>query len=148
MIKLNIKYKIISLTEENINLLEKIRFNAYGIDEEKMSHKKSFYINDLKSGKYLVIGAFLEEILVAACYTKNTYHSLYIDQLFVLKKYQKTPLHIGSNLLKYILDNHKIIEEYFQEKFHYSYLDDYRGTKDFYQNLGYIEKENLMKRHL
>ena len=113
-----------------------------------MSHTESFYINDLKSGKYLVIGAFLEGMLVAACYTKNTYHSLYIDQLFVLKKYQKTPLHIGSNLLKYILDNHKIIENYFQEKFYYSYLDDYRGAKDFYQNLGYIEKENLMKRHL
>lgn len=148
MIKLDIKYKIISLTEENIDLLEKIRFNAYDINEEKMPHTESFYINDLKSGKYLVIGAFLKGMLVAACYTKNTYHALYIDQLFVLKKYQKTPLHIGSNLLKYILDNHKIIEDYFQEKFYYSYLDDYRGTKDFYQNLGYIEKENLMKRHL
>ena len=148
MIKLNTEYKIISLTEENIDLLEQIRFNAYEINKKKMPHTNSFYTNDLKSGNYLVIGAFIEGILVAACYTKNTYHSLYIDQLFVLKKYQNTPLHIGSNLLKYILENHQIIENYFQDKFHYSYLDNYRGTKEFYQNLGYKEKNNLMKRHL
>ena len=148
MIKLNTEYKIISLTEENIDLLEQIRFNAYEINKKKMPHTNSFYTNDLKSGNYLVIGAFIEGILVAACYTKNTYHSLYIDQLFVLKKYQNTPLHIGSNLLKYILENHQIIENYFQDKFHYSYLDNYRVTKEFYQNLGYNEKNNLMKRHL
>ena len=148
MIKLKTEYKIISLTEENIDLLEQIRFNAYEINKKKMPHTNSFYTNDLKSGNYLVIGAFIEGILVAACYTKNTYHSLYIDQLFVLKKYQNTPLHIGSNLLKYILENHQIIENYFQDKFHYSYLDNYRGTKEFYQNLGYNEKNNLMKRHL
>ena len=117
MIKLNTEYKIISLTEENIDLLEQIRFNAYEINKKKMPHTNSFYTNDLKSGNYLVIGAFIEGILIAACYTKNTYHSLYIDQLFVLKKYQNTPLHIGSNLLKYILENHQIIENYFQDKF-------------------------------
>lgn len=144
----NIEYKIIPLTKENKELLETLRFNAYQYNQKNLSLQDSFYLKDLNENKYLCIGCFLNNQLLAACYIKNTYHSLYIEQLFVLEKYQKTSLHIGSNLLKYILNNKEIVEKHFNETFYYSYLDNAKNTKEFYQKLGYQEKDFLMRKKL
>lgn len=144
----NIHYKLIPLTNENIELLENIRYNAFGIDKNKLEIESSFYAKKLKEKKYIVFGVSLNNQLVGACYISNYHNSLYIEQLFILKKYQKTKLHLGTNLLKFILSNKKIVENYFNTKFYFSYLENYKDTSDFYKTLGYEEKEFFMRKRL
>lgn len=143
-----LEYKIISPTLDNIFELESLRLNAYGVNGNNVSADKTFYSKELVDGKYLVFGAFIAQKLVGACYVKDTYNSLYIDQLFVQKKYQRSSKHIGSGLLRYVLENKEMVEEYFKVKMDYSYLDDWENTYNFYQGLGYRKSENLMKRRL
>lgn len=144
----NIKYEIITLTDDNITLLENIRYNAYNIEQNKLQKEESFQIKELKNGKYIVFGCFIDNTLVGACYISNAYKSLYIEQLFILKKYQKSKLHLGTNLLKFVLKNQNIIEKYFNTKFYFSYLDNYKNTTEFYKSLGYNETEFLMRKKL
>lgn len=145
---MDIKYKLISTNEDNITLLENIRYNAYGMNPNEFPPEQTFYTKELKKNKYLVFGCYLDNQLVGACYISNLYNSLYIEQLFILKEYQNSPYHLGSNLLKFVLTNKKIVEDYFNSKFNFSYLDNYKGTSNFYKNLGYTEKESTMKRRI
>lgn len=144
----DIKYEIITLNEETITLLEKIRYNAYGMNPNDFSPENTLYTRELKNDKYLVFGCYLNNQLIGACYTSKAHNSLYIEQLFILKKYQKSNLHLGSNLLKFALTNKKVAEDYFNSKFHFSYLDDYANTSDFYKSLGYVEKETHMRKRI
>lgn len=143
---MNIEYKNITLSYDNIKLLETIRYNAYGFKD--INIEMGFYMNKLNDKDYLVIGVLLDNKLVGACYIKNTYNSLYIDQLFILKEYQKSSLHLGSNLLKYILINKEIIEKYFKTKIFYSYLDNNKNTVGFYEKFGYRKVGSLMKKRI
>lgn len=151
---MNIEYKIIfsnkttPLLESTIYSLEKLRLEANNIDISTFPIQETYYFSNLKTNTYLIFTTYLENELVAACYIKNTYNSLYIDQLFVKKEYQNSPYHFGSNLLKYILNHKQLIEKYLNTSFTYSYLEPNNKTKNFYQSLGYQEKENLMRKHL
>lgn len=151
---MNIEYKIIfsnktnPLSESIIYSLEKLRLEANNIDISTFPIQETYYFSNLKTNTYLIFTTYLENELVAACYIKNTYNSLYIDQLFVKKEYQNSPYHFGSNLLKYILNHKQLIEKYLNTSFTYSYLEPNNKTKNFYQSLGYQEKENLMRKHL
>lgn len=145
---LNIKYKIIPLTEKNIIKLEEIRFNAYEINTNDFSPQDSFHTNQLKNNKYLVFGVYLNEKLVGACYISNSYNSLYIEQLFILKEYQNTKYHLGTNLLKYVLDNKKVIEDYYSTKLYFSRLENHNESSNLYKNLGYSEDEFRMKKRI
>lgn len=143
-----IKYEIIEPTKDVITTLEAIRFNAYELDPTKLSPEKTFYATELKNKKYLVFGCFYNNQLVGACYVSKQYNSLYIEQIFILKKYQKSKMHLGTNLLKYVLNNQKIIEAYFNTKFNFSYLDNYKDTTNFYEALGYKISNSQMKKRL
>lgn len=151
---MNIEYKIIfsnktnPLSESIIYSLEKLRLEANNIDISTFPIQETYYFSNLKTNTYLIFTTYLENELVAACYIKNTYNSLYIDQLFVKKEYQNSPYHFGSNLLKYILNHKQLIEKHLNTSFTYSYLEPNNKTKNFYQSLGYQEKENLMRKHL
>lgn len=144
----NIRYEIIPLSEENITLLEQIRYDAYGIDPKNFPLEPTFYATELKKGKYFVIGCMNNNQLLGACYTSKAHNSLYIEQLFIKKKYQKSKLHLGTNLLKFVLNNKKKIETYFETNFYCSCLDCYKNTSHFYQALGYKEKYPFMKKRL
>lgn len=144
----NIKYEIIPLTEENITLLERIRYDAYKMNTYALPPENTFYTRELKASKYLVFGCYLNNQLIGACYTSKAHNSLYIEQLFILKKYQKSNFHFGSNLLKFVLANKKVAEEYFNSNFYFSYLDNYKNTSNFYKSLGYTETESYMKKRL
>lgn len=144
----HIEYKIVPLSDETIKLLETIRFNAYNIDPTNLDPTKTFYSNNLKNNKYLVFGCYLENQLIGACYISNSYNTLYIEQLFIHKNYQKSELHLGTNLLLHVLQNKQIIESYFQTTFQFSYLEDYQNTKNLYQSLGYQEKGSFMSKRL
>lgn len=143
-----IKYEIIPLTEENITLLETIRYDAYNININDFPINNTLHTKELKNNKYLVFGCYLNNQLTGACYVSKNHNSLYIEQLFILKKYQNSNLHLGTNLLLHILNNKEIIEKHFNQKFKYSYLDNSKDTYNFYQSLGYIEKENFMRKKL
>ena len=142
----NIKYEVVHLTEENINLLERIRYDAYNMNPNDFPVENTYHTRELKNGKYLVFGCYLNNQLVGACYTSKTYNSLYIEQLFILKKYQKSDLHLGSNLLKFVLNNKNLVENYFNTQFFFSYLDNYQNTTDFYKSLGYRETNDSQMR--
>lgn len=144
----NIEYKIIPITDESIIHLESIRYNAYNINETKVKYSQSFYAKELKNKKYLVFGCFLNNKLVGACYVSNAHNSLYIEQLFISKKYQNSNLHLGTNLLKFVLKNKNTIEDYFKTKFYISYLDSYKKTTEFYKKIGYKEKDFYMRKFL
>lgn len=144
----HIEYQTIPITEENINLLEQLRYNAYGIDSTNFKVEETYHAKQLREGKYLVFGCFLETQLAGACYISNSYNSLYIEQLFIKKEYQRSNLHLGSNLLKYILKNKQIIENYFQTNFYYSYLDTSKNNEQLFLQLGYQEKNFLMYKNL
>lgn len=117
----NIKFEIINLNEKNIKLLENIRYNAYQLNPLDFPPKNTFHTRELKNGKYLVFGCYLNNQLIGACYTSKSHNSLYIEQLFILKEFQKNKEHYGSNLLKFVLQNKEIIEKYFNSKFNFSY---------------------------
>lgn len=144
----NIKYELVTPTDENINLLEEIRYDAYGMNIKESSPKKSLHTEEMKKGKYLIFGCYLDNKIVGACYISKLHNTLYIEQLFILKKYQKNNLHLGSNLLKFVLTNKQIIEKHFNTTFNYSYLDNYNHTTNFYKNLGYEEENYHMKKRL
>ncbi len=142
----NIKYQIIPITEENIILLETIRFDAYGMNKDALPPENSFHANELRKGKYLVFACSNDNELIGACYTSKLHNSLYIEQLFIKKEYQGKQF--GKNLLQYVLNNKNIAEKYFDTHFDFSYLDNYKGTTNFYQSLGYTEKDSYMKKRL
>ncbi len=140
----NITYEIIDPKEENIILLENLRFDAYGISIERID-LNSFYATSLKTGKDIAFGCFINGELLAACYVTNTYDSLFIDQLFVKKSYQESGLQLGRKLLAYINLNKKIIEEYFGLNFTISRLE-YNSikSKSLYEKLGYRETNSSL----
>ena len=142
-----VSFSLLKLDENLINLLEKIRFDAYSINN--FSASQSFYSHCLNNGNYIVYGAFYRGTFVGACYVTKSYNSLFIERLFILKKFQNTELHLGSRLLKYVLSNQKYIEEYFNMHFKYSFLDNATKDNSLYEKLGYRKTENLlMKKRL
>ena len=81
-----ISFSLLTLDEDLINLLEKIRLDAYSINNFFAS--RSFYSHCLNNENYIVYGAFYKKILVGACYVTKSYNSLFIEQLFILKKFR------------------------------------------------------------
>ena len=144
----NIQYSKLLLTEEMIIQLESIRYNAYNMNTEQYPIEKTYHTMNLKKENYLVFGCFLNNQLVGACYTSKSNNSLYIEQLFILKKYQRTSLYLGKNLLLYVLKNKEMIEEYFHTTFDYSYLDAYGNTSNLYTSIGYKKVNHLFRKKL
>lgn len=149
MVKFNkdvmeINYKVLNLDEQIIETLEKLRLEALRISG--ISFNDTYHYKQLKEQKYLVFGAFYNDKLVGACYVSPSYNSLYIEQLFVSYELQRTELHIGTNLLKYVSTNKDIIQDYFNQKFKYSLLEDGRNTASLYSKMGYEKTENMLMR--
>ena len=68
------------------------------------------------------MGAFLGSVLIAGCYVSQSRQSLYIEQLFVRKDVQYHPdLHVGTALIKYVLQHKEEIESFFHASFHDAY---------------------------
>ncbi len=134
------------LNEDSIRQLEKLRADAYGFDSQQsfaMDFANTYYAQEMKRGKYLVYGSFFQSELVAGCYISDAFHSLFIEQLFVKKCYQETGLYIGRNLLRYILQNKFVFEEFFQMQFFYSKLSpSSQKSTLIYEKMGYSESSS------
>ena len=140
----NVSFTLLELNAEVISMIEKIRFNAYGIDDAEFI--SSFYLNALNDGQYVAYGAFYDNKLIGACYVSKSYNSLFIEQLFILKKFQRSGLHLGSGLLKYVLSQKDYIETSFASTFDYSYLDSVNDATSLYESMGYRQSKNLLMR--
>lgn len=132
-----ITYKVLDNTKETAEQLEFIRLSSYGFTPTKKEYDE-LYIRDITNNKILVFACYLNEELIAGCYVSNTFNSLYIDYIFVLPEYQEQGLHIGRNLLQFILDNKHIVEEYFNTIFDQSKLfPSSLKSQSIYEKMGY-----------
>ncbi|MBR1417021.1 MAG: GNAT family N-acetyltransferase [Bacilli bacterium] len=124
-------YGLCDFNDYSLDDLEKVRANAFDLDYR---HISNLYRNELENGKMLAYICTGDKKILGGAYVSNSFNSLYIEQLFVAKSYQNK--HIGTNLLKYVLNDKYNIERYFNQEFNYSKLTDITDS-DFYTNMGY-----------
>lgn len=149
-----LKFRIIEPKDSNFLQLEKLRYNAYAIVDDGLDKSKTYYFRKLKERKMIACGAFLDTMLVAGCYISNSQHSLYFEQIFVRKDMQfkeNSELHIGSNLVHFVLENKNVIENFFNERFNYAKVEPASSSlKNYYEKLGFkmtnVELDTFHKR--
>lgn len=131
------KYKMISMIND-AEKLEEIRKKTIGVNTDQ----PSYYLEQLKNGSMIAMGALLYDELVGGVYVSNSQKSLYIEYIFVDKEHQNKG--IGTNLIKYVIENKELFEKIFENKFILSKLEPNSDKiADFYKNLGYSEPNNL-----
>lgn len=134
------EFKFLNNNLINYMKLERIRSSAYFIDYFVSDR----FTNKVLNNQLLLVGAFIDNELVAGAFITDELDSLYIDQLFVGVKYQRNELHVGYNLMKYILNNKDKVEEYFHKELLLSKLQASDSLQPFYKKLGYHTGENYM----
>ena len=138
-----LKFSPLPFDIETINEIENVRYHAYGIENPP---ENSFYKIQLLERKYIAWGAYQNDQLIGGCSVSNSYQSRFIEQLFVLKNYQNSDLHIGTKLLQYVLEHKSWIEQHFNTKFNYSYLESRNPNSMLYQNLGYHSGDSYISK--
>lgn len=134
---LDIENIMMNPTYELATEVEKMRYKAYGV-KKLLDVSDSEYIPDIMNGDELVFLSLVDKNPIAACYISSFNNFLYVDYLFVLPEYQNTGLHIGRNLLEYVLKNKIIVEEHFKQKFKESSLcPGNMKVAKIYESLGY-----------
>ena len=130
------EFKILDSNYDNIIKLETIRNNIKNID---------FYIKNVKEKRFVMVGAYLNNELIGGAYISSSFNSLYIEKIFVKKEYQRNELHVGYNLMKYILSNKSVFEHFFNKEFYYSKLEpNSKEIEQFYNKLGYVSEDNII----
>ncbi len=134
-----IKYKVLDNTLENATMLEHLRLSSYGFTPTEEDYDES-YIKDICTKRILPFIIIYKDKIVGGSYVSNTLNSLYIDYLFILPEYQEKGLRLGRQLLKFILKNKQLVEEYFDTNFTQSKLcATNEKTKKLYTKMGYKE---------
>ena len=127
--------------DEKVEEMEKIRREAFEIQQKEPS---PYYRNKIKNSSLIRIACLEEDNILGGAYITNSYHSLYIDELFVKKEVQKQG--IGSFILEFILENKEKLEEIFQTKFEYSLLES-KEQDSFYEKNGFKKDRNGLEMH-
>lgn len=130
-------YKINNPNSKEIEELEKLRCEIIKID------KSNYYLDLLLNGKIIGIGCYYNNQLIGGAYISDFLNSIYIEQLFVKEEYQNNALHIGSSILKYILENKKIFSEYYNKNFDTCRLES-KNRDSLYSKLGFKKEGNIM----
>ena len=135
--------KVVYFDKDNIDIIkfETLRWNAF-------SHSGPVIVNNyfkdkIEKGEIMVVGCYYLDELIAGAYISPNFQSLYIDELFVRRDFQRNQSHIGTFLMRYILNHKEEIEKYFNCSFSISRLDN-KGAHSFYQSLGYKDENNVM----
>lgn len=144
---MQIEFRRIEINDDTIKQLETARYEAYDMKNLEISCTDSFYAKELKTGKYMAYGAYLEEELIGACYITNCL-DLYIEQLYIKPEYRS--LKIGKQLLLHVLQSKNEIENYFNERYNYSYLSTRSDElNNYFEKLGYKNVNDVyMKKRL
>ena len=102
-----------------------------------------YFERQICEGKIIVLGCFLDEQLVGGIYLSSSFDSLFIESIFVKEVYQCHSLHIGSFMLRYVLEHKETFEKLFHTTFSQCRLES-RNYDSFYQNLGFYQENNIM----
>ena len=140
-----IKYVLLKRNTKTISKLETMRLNVFNFPP---------YINDSKYFKYnikhrnfLVYGLIIDNKLVGAAYISDRYNSLYIEEIFIDKKYQNRGL--GKSLLMYILKENQYISKYYKKELEVSKLEyTNENNKRLYNLLGYKDDHHVLVKRL
>lgn len=140
-----IKYVLLKRNTKTISNLKTMRLNVFNFPP---------YINDSKYFKYnikhrnfLVYGLIIDNKLVGASYISDRYNSLYIEEIFIDKKYQNRGL--GKSLLKYILKENQYISKYYKKELEVSKLEYTNlNNKRLYNSLGYKDDYHVLVKRL
>lgn len=96
----------------------------------------NYFIIRCLDKRELAYAIYRNDIMIAGIYITNRDNSIYIDYLFVDKKYQRCCL--GTELLNYILSKRKEIEQFFNRSFYKSMLlAKNEDAKKLYLKMGY-----------
>lgn len=98
-----IKYKI----TKDFKQVEKARKEVYNIN-----YDSGYYMNLLKEGKIVALSIYDTDFLIGSCYVSNSCDTLYIEQIFIKEPLQKQGY--GTKLLKCVIDNKELFENYFK----------------------------------
>lgn len=131
-------YKVIN-NEDEFKLLESLRLDSYDIHELKLNQ---YYFDKFINHKLLAYEVHYRNELVGGAYISSSFNSLFVEQLFIKKEFQRSYLHVGSKLLEYIIKNKETCELFFKTKFNISRLES-RNNETFYQKLGYQKENNI-----
>lgn len=125
-------------TPSNILKIEQIRYNAYSKKVAYEELKNTYYAQKLLSQEIICFIYTYHDEVVAGCYVSSDFNSLYVEQLFVLKKYQEVGLHLGQKLLSSIIENKNFIEHYFNKEFTYTKISPCDPkSNNIYKKMGY-----------
>ncbi len=127
----------------DIKEIETLRKEAFNIDETKLDAGiNSFYEKQIDDNKILPIGGYVNDELVAGIYISAALNSLFIEQLFVKKEYRHNGY--GKQIVKFVLDNKHIFEEFFKQEFDFSKAEIRNNDAlKLVENLGYSETNDI-----
>ena len=135
-----ITFKLEESSLDIANKLEELRLRSYGINPSPKDYDP-YYIDNIIKGNMLAFTCYKDNDIIGGCYISNAFNSIYVDYLFILKEYQNKGLHIGRQLLQFILDNKILVEEYYKTEFNESRLYALTDkTKEIYSSMGYEEE--------
>lgn len=135
---MNIKHTLLNTDDDTLIALEKLRAEAF---ETEPNFRYNWYINSIQSGKCLAFGTYINDELGAGAIIEQSKNILYITLIFTKPKYQNSGLRLSRELLKYIISNKKIIDEYYNSdiaQVELSYMG--KKTHDLYIKEGFQEE--------
>ena len=141
----NVKYSIIPLSKKVIDDTLALKIKVF----KDVSHPSKMYNMVLKdkllNDDYVVFVATYNDEIIGCSYVTNVVFNdeaiILIEYLFVEDEYQH--LGIGRNLLKFVLNNKKALEDIFSLKFSKCIIG-YAGKdkEDFYRGSGFEYNSN------
>lgn len=140
-----IKYVLLKRNTKTISNLETMRLNVFNFPPY-LNGSKYFKYN-IKHRNFLVYGLIIDNKLVGASYISDRYNSLYIEEIFIDKKYQNRGL--GKSLLMYILKENQYISKYYKKELEVSKLEYTNlNNKRLYNLLGYKDDYHVLVKRL
>lgn len=134
------KFAILKNDNDMIELMERLRKNAFGFDADTINQ---YYINRLMDNSLVMLACVYNNKLIGGAYIANRFNKLYIESLFVDKSLQRSKLHVGTRIMNYIINNNELFDKLFDTKFYFSSLEPIdEEVASFYKRLGYHQNDN------
>lgn len=136
---MRIRHTMLSTDDDTLINIEKLRAECFNTEP---NFQFNWYINSIQSGRLIPFGTYVDDELAASAFVEYTQEKLHITLIFTKPKFQETGLKLGRQLLKYIISNKKVLEEYFGVEINQIELS-YKSEKShqLYIKEGFIEDE-------
>lgn len=145
-----VSYNYIPITEvsaeaaqEAVRDLERLRANAYGYECGDAISPLNYYSCQLLKGNLISFVAFYQGKIAGAIYVSKIGTDLSVDQVFVSPDYQNSGLHLGKQMIQYVIDNKELVEEILECSFEGSVMSPNNDeSKELSKALGYNKRIN------